>query len=662
METKTYKNGIHIIIATCLLILIFFALLICENNKSIPTGSNLSGDSSYLSVSNIKYPKTFFDDSEVHTIDIQVSNKDWSSMVKNAENEQYVPCTMVIDGRKVQEVGIRPKGDSSLKQVKDMNSDNFSFKVEFDHYKNQAFDGLDKMTLNSCSQDTTYMKDYLAQHMMNYMGIAAPLTSFVNIKLNGRDFGFYVAEEAVEKSFCLRNYGNIDGKLYKPDSLILTDFNYLELMDYKMKNGQNAVEYLTKVMSGSMFKGGNKNTRVDVLGDLTKVLLDADNISTDATGLAYIDNNPKSYKKIFDTKVFDTSENDKSRLIDSIKKLNEGKDLDNTLDINSLIKYFVVHNFVDNYDGYTSVFSHNYYLYEHEGQLSMIPWDYNLAFGSFAIDVTNSYSDLFRKYFKMDYEPDSMSSGKSMVNYPINTPTFKVPLEKRPMISQILSNDKYRETYHEYFNKFINDYFESGYFDNFYSETIKMISPYVKKDKKGFFSYKQFEDGINELNRFCKLRVKSVQGQLSNTIPATLKGQEEHPESLIDTQDLDMTKTLTMYSLMGISNEDINQILKILIKYIPDRYLMDGKIDMSKFGKTDITYLKKIFGVMVPIAVKISKDKNSLNNLGVNADMSGILLVLSLLVLIIFTILLSRYSRVKYKKRRVRRDKFEITP
>lgn len=27
---------------------------------------------------------------------------------------------------------------------------------------------------------------------------------------------------------------------------------------------------------------------------------------------------------------------------------------------------------------------HNYYLYEEDGQLSMIPWDYNLAFGGFS--------------------------------------------------------------------------------------------------------------------------------------------------------------------------------------------------------------------------------------------------------------------------------------
>ncbi len=47
------------------------------------------------------------------------------------------------------------------------------------------------------------------------------------------------------------------------------------------------------------------------------------------------------------------------------------------------IRYFVVHNYVCNGDSYTGSIIHNYYLHESDGRLSMIPWDYNLAFGTF---------------------------------------------------------------------------------------------------------------------------------------------------------------------------------------------------------------------------------------------------------------------------------------
>lgn len=659
METKRDKNGTYIILAVCLLCGIFFLMTMAQSN-SVPAVGGLSPKD--LSVNAIKYTKTLFDDSKVHTIDIQVDNRIWNNMIENATYEQYIPCTMVIDGDRIKEVGIRPKGDTSLKQVMDMNSQNFSFKVEFDHYKKQSFDGLDKMILNSCSQDTTYMKDYLAQHMMNYMGIAAPLSSYVSITLNGKAFGFYLAMEAVEKSFCVRNYGVIDGKLYKPDALELPKYDYIKIMGSEMEDGKSAVEYMANVMSGNAYKGLDSNTRVDMLGDMAKVLLHSNEINTDATGLAYIDNNPKSYKAILNSGVFTVDESDEGRLIKSIQKLNSGRDFDNTVDVDSVIKYFVVHNFVDNCDGYTSIFSHNYYLFERAGKLSMIPWDYNMAFGSFAVDPGNSSSNLFGNYIKTTDARYGMSSTKSMVNYPIDTPVFNADLDKRPMMNEILTKSKYSDKYHQYFNKFITDCFSSGYFDTFYETTVEMISPYIKNDKKGFFTYNQFVEGVSDLNKFCKLRAKSVQAQLNNIVPSTLKGQKEHPETLIDTQNLDMTKTITMYSLLGITNKDMDGVLKILLNYLPEEYKTDGKIDLTKFKSSeDIIYLKKIFGVLGPIAYEVSKSVRESDNIQVNTGLSKVLIIMSLIAIIIFSILLSRYSRVKYKKRRARRGRFEIT-
>ena len=62
------------------------------------------------------------------------------------------------------------------------------------------------------------MKDYLTYQMMGYFGVDAPLCSFVNITVNGENWGLYLAVEAVEESFLERNYGNDYGELYKPDS------------------------------------------------------------------------------------------------------------------------------------------------------------------------------------------------------------------------------------------------------------------------------------------------------------------------------------------------------------------------------------------------------------------------------------------------------------
>ena len=75
------------------------------------------------------------------------------------------------------------------------------------------------------------------------------------------------------------------------------------------------------------------------------------------------------------------------------------------------IAYLAVHSFLCNDDSYTGMMVHNYYLYEEKGKLSILPWDYNLAFGGFSssqnatstvnspIDspVTSGYAFIFLK-------------------------------------------------------------------------------------------------------------------------------------------------------------------------------------------------------------------------------------------------------------------------
>ena len=96
--------------------------------------------------------------------------------------------------------------------------------------------------------------------------------------------------------------------------------------------------------------------------------------------LQYIDDDPESYANIFDNAKTDVSKADKKRLIRSLKSLNENEDIEDVVDVDEVIRYFVVHNFVCNGDSYTGSMIHNYDLYEENGALSMMTWDYNLAF------------------------------------------------------------------------------------------------------------------------------------------------------------------------------------------------------------------------------------------------------------------------------------------
>ena len=53
-----------------------------------------------------------FDQSDIHTIDIEIA--DWDSFLDSATQELYAECSVTIDGEKISNVGIRGKGNTSL--------------------------------------------------------------------------------------------------------------------------------------------------------------------------------------------------------------------------------------------------------------------------------------------------------------------------------------------------------------------------------------------------------------------------------------------------------------------------------------------------------------------------------------------------------------------
>lgn len=235
--------------------------------------------------------------------------------------------------------------------------------------------------------------------------------------------------------------------------------------------------------------------------------------------LIYSDDSYESYQNIFDNAKTDISDGDKDRLIASLKKLSEKEDVESAVNVEAVLRYFVVHNFVCNFDSYTGSLMHNYYLYEDEGKLSMIPWDYNLAFGGFGQQET----------------------AKDMVNHPIDTPVSGGDVESRPMLAWIFADEEYTESYHQYFAEFIDDYFYSGYFEEMITQVQELIAPYVDKDPTKFCSYEEFEKGAATLKDFCLLRAESVRGQLAGEIPATAQEQAKNQESLVDASGISLS-------------------------------------------------------------------------------------------------------------------------
>lgn len=247
------------------------------------------------------------------------------------------------------------------------------------------------------------------------------------------------------------------------------------------------------------FGGGNK-------GGIT--------MGSDDVLLKYIDDNSSSYSNIFDNAKTDVTKSDEERLISALKTLSDTETASEAVVTDEVISYFTVHNFVLNFDSYTGSMIHNYYLYEKDGKLQMLPWDYNLAFGGFS----------------------SAGGATSLVNYPIDSPVSEGDATDRPMIAWILENEQYLEAYHTAFSSFIEEYFESGYFEEMIDSVIKLISPYVEKDPTKFCTYDEFIKGSSTLKEFCLLRAKSIRAQLDGTIGKTTDTQTQ--ATLIDASSI----------------------------------------------------------------------------------------------------------------------------
>src|SRR5699024_9008380 len=118
-----------------------------------------------------------------------------------------------------------------------------------------------------------------------------------------------------------------------------------------------------------------------------------------------------------------------------------------------------------------------------------LPWDYNLAFATYSLGM-----------------PDPVNDAQLYVNYPIDTPASGEIMQNRPLYHNLMKQDEYFSQYHRYFDFFIREYFESGYFEEKTAGTIRMIAPYVKNDATAFCSYADFLTGAKTFTKFCLLR------------------------------------------------------------------------------------------------------------------------------------------------------------
>lgn len=494
----------------------------------------------------MEYESKLFDTDQIMDIDILMDEDDWNDMLENALSEEYYSCDVVVNGKTFYSVGIRPKGNTSLSSIaSDPDTDRYSFKLEFDHYiEGQTCYGLDKLILNNNYADATNMKEAIVYDMYQYLGVDASLYNYAKICVNGDYWGVYLALEAVEDSFMLRNYGTEDGNLYKPESMGVGGGEDEkdgeggpggEAPEMGEFPGEEMPQMGGDPQGGEMPQMGNGNMPEDFQPPENGKMPENADFSDHEMGamggsggadLNYTDDDLDSYSIIWDGEVTDSGKKDHKRVVEALKNISEGTNLETYMDVDNILKYMAVHTFVVNDDSLSGTMAHNYYLYEYNGQLNILPWDYNLSFGGMS----------------MGGGMGGQSSGAtSVINDVIDTP-FSIT----NFFDALLEDEEYLAKYHEYLNELVEKYVNGGEFQKTYERIRSQIDDLVSDDPTAFYSYEEYDAAAQMLLEVVSLRAESVSGQLDGTIPSTDDGQQEDSSSLIDGSDIDLSVMGTM--------------------------------------------------------------------------------------------------------------------
>ena len=270
-----------------------------------------------------------FDPTKVVKVELDLSAEAWAAIKSDPQAEEFHEGAFIFDGTRVENVGIRTKGNSSLNSVSNMNTTRFPFKVDFNRYVDgQEFCGLKKLVFNNGFKDPSLMREHLAYKLAREVGLKSSRTMFVDLYVGEEHIGLYLMVEPVDDDFFLEeHFGNDGGDLYKPD-----------------------------------WPAGDLSYRGDTLEDYPGV---------------EIENNEET--------------SDHSKLMALIDVANNGPSaqLESVLNVEMMLRYGAFNSLLVNLDSYTGN-GHNYYIYEQEGVFTIIPWDMNEAFANFKCGCNRS--------------------------------------------------------------------------------------------------------------------------------------------------------------------------------------------------------------------------------------------------------------------------------
>lgn len=438
-----------------------------------------------------------FNKETIQDVKISIDENNWNYLLQNAIDKPTVLASSVsIGDDTVKYVGIKTKGNLTLKEVWNSSSDRFSFTINFGKYINtdngytdkQNLYGLRKVALNNIYGDATLMKEYLSYELMTRMGIPTPEYSLVNLYINDEFYGVYMMVESIDSSLTQRTLGEKSDYLVKPESSG-GDLIYDNSLDeYINDDGEFDFSSIIYDNSGNIIYPNDKSNPLYKYNGLWE--------NDEDTFEDIVDMLPTIFKWM---KTLNELNNIDNPNTDDYKLA-----LEEIIDVDSLIRYFAVNTYLVNLDSYQSEKMQNYALYINEtGRATIIPWDYNYSFGVYGL-----------------------GSASDVINFDIYNPVINTTLKDRPLLNVILQNDEYKALYEKYLNDITiiaseggttsdGDTYEENNFATILNKYNKLLNNIYGNDPTAFYTLDEYNKATTSLKKLIEQRSEAVLNQLN---------------------------------------------------------------------------------------------------------------------------------------------------
>lgn len=264
-------------------------------------------------------------------------------MLEKSENPMWMPSTISFNGQTWTDVGIRYKGNSSLRSAwGDSTTLKLPFKLKFDKFeddipaiKNQRFYGFQTLSFSNNFSDDSAMRDTLTYDILEAAGLPASETAYYYVSIDYGEgpkvIGLYTMIEETDDTVVKKFFGEDEGNIYKPSG------------------------------TAASFAAGTESAI------------------------------KQSFEKENNSKAADWSDIEKLfEVLHSEKRTSDPEawraELEAIFNVNDFLKWLAISSVIQHWDSYGAM-AHNYYLYNDPdtGQINWISWDHNMVLNGGAI-------------------------------------------------------------------------------------------------------------------------------------------------------------------------------------------------------------------------------------------------------------------------------------